>query len=103
MTEETMLEVVIETKDEDLVREVEAAIADANPTRWKDTRDILTVITIVSSSVGLVNSLLTLKDHLAKRRDAPRVVVRNADRDACDLADAEPDELDALVAGRPDA
>lgn len=97
MPAEHTIEVQIDTVDEERIRRVETELEDVQPQRWRSARDIGTVITIASSLVGLVNSLMILKDRLAADRDAPSVKVRNAQRDEVDLAQATREELEQLL------
>ena len=95
-----ILEVQIDTVDEERVRRVEAELDDVQPQRWRSARDIGTVITVASSLVGLVNALLVLKDRMTADRDAPTVRVRNAQREEVDLAQATREDLERLVEAR---
>jgi hypothetical protein len=100
MPDESTLEVVIDTTDEDVIRFVEETMSTVEPQRWKNTRDIMTVLTIASSAVALVNALLALKDKLAAEAEALRVTVKNTDRDEIDLATATRADLERLLAER---
>lgn len=101
MVDEVMVELAVDTTDEELLREIEQAVAEANPQRWPETRDIGTIIALASSSVGLVNTLLALKASLAKKHDKPEVtvVIRNENRDEVRLADITEETAQALVSG----
>jgi hypothetical protein len=101
MADEVMLELAVDTTDEDLLREIEQAVLEANPQRWPETRDIGTIIALSSSSIGLVNALLALKASLARKHDKPHVtvVVRNESRDEVRLADITEQTAQALVSG----
>ncbi len=99
--DEVMLELAVDSTDEDLLREIEQAVAGANPQRWPETRDIGTIITLISSSAGLINALLALKASLAKKAGKPDVtiVIRNESRDEVRLADMTEQSAAALVSG----
>lgn len=102
--DEIMLELAVDTADEALVREIEQAVAEANPRRWGNTRDIGTIITLISSSAGLINALIALKAALAKKAgkpDAPQVtiVIRNENRDEVQLTDLTEQSAQALISG----
>ncbi len=102
--DEVMLELAVDSTDEDLLREIEQAVAGANPQRWPETRDIGTIITLISSSAGLINALLALKASLAKKAGKPdkpdvTIVIRNESRDEVRLADMTEQSAAALVSG----
>lgn len=102
--DEVMLELAVDSTDEDLLREIEQAVAGANPQRWPETRDIGTIITLISSSAGLINALLALKVSLAKKADKPdkpavTIVIKNESRDEVRLADLTEQSAADLVSG----
>lgn len=102
--DEVMLELAVDSTDEDLLREIEQAVAGANPQRWPETRDIGTIITLISSSAGLINALLALKASLAKKADKPdkpavTIVIKNESRDEVRLADLTEQSAADLVSG----
>jgi hypothetical protein len=102
MTDQPTLEVVIDTIDEDVIRSIEETMSTIESERWKNARDIVTVLTIASSAVALVNALLTLKDRLAGETRALRVTVKNTDREEVDLTSATREDLERLLAERKD-
>lgn len=101
MADEIMLELAVDTTDDELLREIEQAVAAANPRRWPQTRDIGTIIMLISSSAGLINALLALKASLSKKDDKPEVtiVIRNENRDEVRLPDITEQSAEALVSG----
>ena len=112
-----MLEVAVDTTDEETLREIESMLAGANPQRWPGTRDIGSIITLASSSVGLLNALLALKGSWSARSkaknaqggtgtdtadDAKRgvtIVIRNADREELRLEDVTDQTVQILISG----
>ena len=104
MSDEFTLEVAVDTTDEDLLREIEHAVADANPRRWPTTRDMGTVIMVVSDITGLINALLALKAAFDKKTSAQpiSIVIRNENRDQLTLADVTEQSARELVADASD-
>ena|SRR5215469_13183070 len=101
MPEEAIVEISIGTKDEKVVREVEQALADVKPERWKDSRDLVTILAVTAGVAKLIKALLELKEHLAKEKEraepAPRIVINNINRQTIVLADATPESLRKLL------
>jgi hypothetical protein len=98
MADTVTLELAIDTKDEDTLRAIEDALSDVAPERWPDTREIVTIIAIVSSAITLVNALLDLKKRLSKEVPSPpSIVIRNADRVELTLPNATEETLRALI------
>lgn len=100
MSEEMMLEVHVDVVDDERLAQIETDLAPVNPQRWRSSRDIGTVITIVSSGVGLINALLTLKDRIMAELHPPKVEVKNENREAVDLASASREDLERLLLQR---
>jgi hypothetical protein len=104
MADEIMLELAVDTTDEEAVSAIEEAVAAANPKRWESTRDIGTILTLASSSVGLLNALLVLKASLGKKdRDKDKeqrgltIVIRNAEREELRLEDVSEESVTILL------
>jgi len=96
--EPAMLELAIDTVDEETVRAIEEALGDVSPERWPQTREIVTIITIAASTVALINALLDLKAKLSKKGLAPpTIVIRNVERLELALPDATKTSLEALI------
>lgn len=96
MNDTNALEIVIETKDEKIIQEVESELGSVNPQRWNDTRDLVTIIAIASSIVMLVKSLLELKEKFSKKPNAPKIVIYNINREAVDLLNASENTIKSL-------
>jgi hypothetical protein len=96
------LEIVIESTDASSVEEVEHALTGMSVVRWEPQRmiDPMTILAVAGSLTALVNGLLSLRDRLRARPDAPRVVVRDADGNEVVLVAATPEQLRALIAGQ---
>jgi hypothetical protein len=101
---EQELEITIYTPDVTLAESILQPIKDVEIRRPRVARTIdpITIVTVVSSSIALVNGLLDLRDRLRKRSGAPRVVVRNARGDSVPLVDADKSDLEHLVEGKID-
>jgi hypothetical protein len=91
------IEVVLDTVDQSTISKVEEDLSDLSPKRWKSTRELITVLTIASTVVTLIKTLLEIREKLAKQKDAPRMLLRNANRDEIDLASAQEDQLRAFL------
>lgn len=94
------LEIAIGTNDEESVNEIKAVLAEINPEVWPQTREVLTIITVVASAVALVNNLLTLKkkiDELKAGADSTTIIVKNIDRSEINLLDANEESLKSLI------
>jgi hypothetical protein len=91
------IEVVLDTVDQSTISKVEEDLSDLIPKRWKSTRELITVLTIASTVVTLIKTLLEIREKLAKQKDAPRMLLRNANRDEIDLASAQEDQLRAFL------
>lgn len=100
MTDVSEVEVVIGTRDEAAVAEIEAGLDGVEVTRWRDARfvDPVTVLAVGAGVVKLIKALIGLKQQLAERPDAPSVVIRTADGKSITLNDATP-ELLAVALG----
>jgi hypothetical protein len=95
---EVTLELAVDTKDEETLRAIEQALGGVSPQRWQDTRDIITIITVVSSAVALINALLDLKNKLSKQESPPpSIVIKNVNRLELTLPNATVDSLQALI------
>jgi len=105
MGEQSELEVVIESADDEIVGDVERALAPADVSRWEPARvvDPLTVLAVAGGIVQLVEGLLSLRDRLRARPSAPMVRLRNAEGHELALDTATPEDLRALLAGGPAA
>jgi hypothetical protein len=97
MANDVTLEVVVNTKDETIIRDIEETMAGVSPQRWKDTRDIVAIITITSSVVELINALLTLKEKSSSHPEAPKIVIKNINRAEIELSGATEENLKALI------
>ena len=99
------LELAIYTSDVTVAESVIQQINDVEVRRPRVARTIdpVTVITVVSSSVALVQGLLDLRDRMREHKAAPRVVVRNERGESVSLAEAGKDDLEHLVAGKEGA
>lgn len=99
MSDEIMLEVAVDSTDEELLLQVEQAMADASPRRWPTTRDIGTIITVVSDVTGLINALLALKAVFDKKASPSpiSIVIRNESRDEVRIADIDEHSARELV------
>ncbi|WP_112239895.1 hypothetical protein [Kribbella monticola] len=98
MADEVTLEIEIDTTDETTVRAIEAALAEVEPQRWDQTREVVTILTIAASAVALVNALLDLKKRLSKPdTPAPTIVIKNLNRLELNMSDATPETLRELI------
>jgi hypothetical protein len=97
MKDEQMLEVRIESQDPQVIAEIESALAEVNAKRWEKTRDLVTILTVTSSVVTLVNALLDLKKRMEKKRSAPKVIVLNVDRKQLAVNEATEASLSELI------
>src|SRR5437879_4426294 len=100
MADEATVEISIESKDEQVLREVEQALSDVNPKRWKDTRDLVTIIAVSAGVAKLITALLELKEHLVKKKSTelpPQIVVNNINRQKIALTDATAESLRKLL------
>lgn len=97
MPEEELLEVAVDTVDDEVLTDLEDAMPDVKIDRWQSTRDIGTILTLASTSVGLINALLTLKDRLLAHAHPPNVTVKNAERDEVVLLTASREDLERLL------
>ncbi len=87
MSGEVTLELAIDTKDEQTLRE---------------TRDILTIITIASNAVALVDALLSLKSRFHQQQATPPIVIKNVNRLELTLPNATPESLRELISDSED-
>ncbi len=100
MADEATVEISIGTKNERVIREVERALADVNPQRWKDSRDLVTILAVSAGVAKLISALLELKEHFAKKKNAeppPQIVINNINRQTILLTDATPERLRKLL------
>lgn len=92
------LELAIDTVDDESVQTIEQELVEVAPQRWPATRDIVTIITIASSAVALIEALLSLRERLLAQRHAPKVTVKNAEREEVVLIAATRADLERLLA-----
>lgn len=92
-----MLEVVLETIHEPTVQKIEAELASLNPKRARDTRDLLTVLTIIATAASIVKTLLEIHAALRKSKNGGKVRIRNAERDELDLIASSEDQIRAFI------
>jgi hypothetical protein len=98
MADDVKLEIEIDTTDEATVRAIEDALAEVEPQRWPQTREVVTILTIAASAVALVNALLDLKKRLSKPDEPPpTVVIKNVNRLELNLSDVTPETLQQLI------
>ncbi|TDU84452.1 hypothetical protein EV138_6923 [Kribbella voronezhensis] len=98
MADEVTLEIEIDTTDEATVRAIEQALAEVEPQRWDQTREVVTILTIAASAVALVNALLDLKKRLSKPdTPAPTIVIKNLNRLELNMSEATPETLRELL------
>jgi len=102
MNDNRTIEVVLDTVDPSAVSKIETDLGDLNPKRWKNTRELITILTVASTVVTLVKTLLEIREKLAKQKDAPRMLLRNANRDELDLAKAQEAQLTASLSAPED-
>jgi hypothetical protein len=97
LSDERMLEVVLDTVDEPAVQKIETELAPLNPKRARPTRDLLTVLTIIATVAAIVKTLLEIRSELRKSRSDGKVRIRNADRDELDLIASSEDQIRAFI------
>jgi len=105
MPQESTLEIAIASKDERVVGEVEQALAGVNPQRWKDTRDLVTIIAVTAGIAKLITALLELKQQWAKKKSEgppPQIVINNINRTTIVLSEATEEGLKKLLAEAED-
>ena len=89
MSNDVLLELRIDSRDEAIVKEVEKNLSSVEVKRWETARmDPVTILAIAAGTVKLISALLELKAKLAQRRDAPKVTIKSADGTSVALADA---------------
>lgn len=102
MADDVTLEIRIETTDEVTVRAIEEALAEVEPRRWNQTREVVTILTVAASAVALVNALLDLKKRFSKPgTPPPTVVIKNVNRLELSMTDATPERLRELIEDEP--
>ena len=100
MPQESTVEIAIASKDERLVSEVEHALVGVNPQRWKETRDLVTIIAVTAGIAKLVTALLELKEQWAKKKTEgprPQIVINNINRKGIVLSEATAENLKELL------
>ena len=99
MEQHKTLELVIDSQDENLIREIESSLGSVQPVRGRKARPIdpITVLAIAAGTVKLINELLALKKSLDERKITAKIKVRNIDGDTVDLDHASQDSLAKLV------
>jgi len=76
---------------------IESDLRAVNPKRCKETRDLMTVLTVVSTVATLIETLLEIREKLTKQRTAPEITMRNANRDELRLREASEEQIRAFV------
>jgi len=98
MADDVTLEIEIDTTDEETVRAIEEALAELEPQRWDQTRELVTILTIAASAVALVNALLDLKKRLSKpETPPPTIVIKNVNRLELNMTEATEETLRELI------
>ena len=98
MTEEAEVAIVVGTRDDAAVSDIEKQLADVQPVRWPDARfDPVTVLAVATGVTKLVQSLIALKEHLSNDPSAPRVEIKTPDGRTIVLTDATPELLTAML------
>jgi hypothetical protein len=93
-----LLELRIDSRDETIIKEVEANLSSIKVTRWETARmDPVTILAIGAATVKLITALLELKAKLAQKPDAPKVTVKSADGTSIALSDATEAMLNAML------
>ncbi len=84
------IELAIYTSDITVAESIIQQINDVEIRRPRVARTIdpMTVISMVSTSVALVEGLLDLRDRIREHKSAPKIVVRNERGESVSLADA---------------
>jgi hypothetical protein len=93
------VEIVIGSRDDAVVNDIEERLADVEPVRWRDARfvDPVTILAVATGVAKLIDALLGLKRDLADKPDAPRVEVKTPDGRSIVLTDATPELLTAVL------
>ena len=102
MADERTLEIVVDTVDENTVSDLEKDLTGLGPKRSRPTRDLVTVLTIVSTVVTIVKTLLEIRDKLKKKAGSKAVRIRNAERDELDLLTSSDEEIERFVGAAPE-
>jgi hypothetical protein len=99
MEEQMALELIIDSRDENTIRQIEGSLASVKPVRGRKARPIdpITILGIAAASVKLVNELLALKKNLQDRKDAAKVTVRNLTGETVGLDSATEEDLKKLL------
>lgn len=99
MTEEAEVEIVVGTRDDAAVSDIEERLADVQPVRWPDARfvDPVTILAVATGATKLVQALIALKEHLSNDPSAPRVEIKTSDGRTVILTDATPELLTAML------
>jgi hypothetical protein len=97
LSDERMLEIVLDTVSEPTVQKIEAELAPLNPKRARPTRDLLTVLTIIATAASIVKTLLEIRNELRKGKNDGETRIRNAERDELDLIASSEDQIRAFI------
>lgn len=99
MEQQQALELIIDSQDENVIRDIEGSLASVQPVRGRKARPIdpITILAIAAGTVKLVNELLALKKSLDERKIAAKIKVRNLDGDTVDLEHASQESLAKLA------
>jgi hypothetical protein len=99
LDEQTEVEIVIGSRDDAVVGEIEERLASVEPVRWRDARfvDPVTILAVATGVTKLVNALIALKRDLADKPEAPRLEVKTPDGRSITLTDATPELLTAML------
>lgn len=99
MEDQQEVELIIASRDEEVISELERALQAINVTRGRTARtlDLVTILTIAAGVVKLVNELLTLREKLKTWNLPPEIKVRGVSGEPVDLATVDREELTRLV------
>jgi hypothetical protein len=99
LTEQAEVEIVIGSRDDAVVSDIETRLAELEPVRWRDARfvDPVTILAVGTGITKLVEALIALKRDLSSVPDAPRVEVKTPDGRSIVLTDATPELLTAAL------
>jgi cell division protein FtsX len=75
MASQTQFDIRIETTDPSTIRSVSAVLQKLQPKELEKQRDFATILTVVSSTVTLANSLIALWKNIKSLKNAPPVKV----------------------------